>query len=213
MVQPGHVMNAEERLLGFDCRRGFERVAADWDAKRREEYLFRTEVVQPLSTDTTVWPAVLASDLRPGNCIGHQDLWSDLQCLQTCLHTPDLQPSAEAPLIAITLHLSEKDKMESDFWKSAVPQTSPPVRNETWPFVGYDVSDRWLLSGLSNCGFVPGKDDKEALRREWSDKLNQYHLYANLEHATQFRELSNRRVAEHCPFFVFGIWIIPSDSS
>jgi hypothetical protein len=202
-------MKSEEILLGFDCRQSISRVAVNWDATRREAFLFRTDAPQPLSTDTIVWSAVLDDQLRPGHCIGHQDLWSDLQCLEACLQAHDIQVPNRDSLIAVTVHLSEGDKVEWELEKLAGPTTTPPIRDERWSLVGYDVSDQWLLSGLSNCGFIPS-DDKEALRREWSSRLNQYHLFTNLDHATQFRELSNRRAAEHTPFFVFGIWLIPN---
>lgn len=201
-------MKTEEMLLGFDCRQGVTGVAANWDAKRREAFLFRADAPQPLSTDTIVWPAVLNGELRLGTCVGHQDLWSDLQCLEACSQAHDIQGPNRGSLIAVTVHLSESNKVEWELDKSAVPATTPPVRDEGWSFVGYDVSDKWLLSGLSNCGFIPS-DDQEALRRKWSSRLNQYHLFTNLEHATEFRKLSNKRAAEHSPFFVFGIWLIP----
>jgi hypothetical protein len=206
-------MKTEEILLGFDWRQGVEVVAANWDAKRREDFLFRIDATQPLSTDTIVWPAVLDSESRPGVCVGHQDLWSDLQCLRACSQALGIQLPDHGSLIAVTLHLSESDKVEWELGKSADPPTTPSVRDESWSLVGYDVSDRWLLSGLSNCGFVPSQDDKEALRRQWSGKLNQHHLFTHLENATQFRQLSNRRAAEHGPFFVFGIWFIPTIST
>ncbi len=201
-------MSGEELLLGFDGRVWGN--PDTWDAKRREQFLLRIDVAQPFSTDTTVWPSVLGSDLRPPTCIGHQTLWNDLECLQSCLTSSRTTPSWI--LAGVTLHLIDDLSEEVDRWKSDVPAPSPSSRAQAWSLLGYDVSDRWLLSGLSNCGFLPG-EDVQAVRKKWSDKLNDYHLFEKLDSAIEFRALSDQRVLEHSPFFIFGIWSIRSGSS
>ena len=200
-------MKSQGLLLGFDARQGSREVALTWDAKRREEFLFRTDVMQPFSADTTVWPAVLESNLRPAVCIGHQDLWSDLECLRSSLLSPEMKVSDTYDLIAITFH-SDTDSL-AEVWCSEVPPTNPTLLSEASSFLGYDVTDKWLLSGLSNCGFLPDLDDVQALRHEWSGKLNGHHLFDNLKDALIFTELSDKRVTEHSPFFVVGLWSIP----
>lgn len=200
-------MSGEELLLGFDGR--VWENSGIWDAERREQFLLRIDAVQPFSTDTTVWPSFLDSDLRPPTCIGHQTLWNDLECLQSCLRS---SITSSSWITAVTLHLISDPSDEVNRWKANVPATIPTLRSETWSLLGYDVSDRWLLSGLSNCGFLPG-EDIEALREKWNDKLNDHHLFDRLDSAIEFRALSDQRVKEHSPFFVFGIWSIPSGLS
>jgi hypothetical protein len=39
-------------------------------------------------------------------------------------------------------------------------------------------------------------------------ELNHHHLFTSLEPAWIFREVSNQRVPEHRPFFVYGLWLI-----
>ena len=192
-------MNGEELLLGFDGRVWGN--SDTWDAKRREGFLLRTDVVQPLSTDTTVWPALLDSSLRPPACMGYQTLWNDLECLQSSLVS---SASSSFATIAVTLRLIN-DASEADLWRAEVPTTIPALRAETWSLLGYDVSDKWLLSGLSNCGFLPG-ENAQALKEKWSDKLNDHHLFDTLDSAMEFRAVSDERAVEHSPFFVFGIW-------
>jgi hypothetical protein len=199
-------MNGKELLLGFDSR---EEQGSAWDAKRREDFLFRIDVVRPFSTDTMVWPSVLDSESRPASCIGHQTLWNDLECLESSSLASGLRPFW---LIGVTLQLADNSTEEINRFRSEVPPTSPALRSPAWSLLGYDVSDKWLVSGLSNCGFLPG-DDVQALRREWSRKLNDHHLFDRLENAMAFRELSDRRAVEHSPFFVFGIWSIASPTS
>ena len=78
--------------------------------------------------------------------------------------------------------------------------------SEAWEFLGFDVADEWLLSGLSNCGYG---DDAEPLRREWAGHLNGHHLFDNLDKAIEFEALTDKRVEEHAPFFIYGIYSIP----
>jgi hypothetical protein len=42
--------------------------------------------------------------------------------------------------------------------------------------------------------------------------LNDRHLFVDPKQAAEFQLLSNQRVEEHAPFFVFGIYTIPMDS-
>ena len=72
-----------ELVLGFDIRIEDQVGANNWIAKRRNEFLLRSDVLQPYSVDTTVWPSILDSNRRPNTCIGYQDLWSDLPGLRS----------------------------------------------------------------------------------------------------------------------------------
>jgi hypothetical protein len=58
---------------------------------------------------------------------------------------------------------------------------------------------------VANCGFVNTEDARE-LKMEWGPKLNDHHLFENLEDARLFTQLSEKRVSEHSPFFIFGLW-------
>ncbi len=72
--------------------------------------------------------------------------------------------------------------------------------------LGYDVNDRFLLSGLCSCGYA----DSEliAVRQEFAGEINDLHLFNSAKTAIAFRDRTNLRVAEHAPFGVFGIWRI-----
>ena len=198
-------MNENEALvLGFDIRVEDQIGANNWSAKRRNDFLLRSDVLQPYSVDTTVWPSILDSNARPNTCIGYQDLWSDLPCLRS-FSSEEFQSGAVGRLIAITLSL-ENSASESTRWQMDVPPTIPATSDGSWQFLGYDVADRWLLSGLSNCGFLPVIDSVTDLRTQWNGKLNDHHLFDAPGDARAFQSLSNRRTAEHSPFFIFGIW-------
>ena len=98
------------------------------------------------------------------------------------------------------------------FWKilpriapGAVSPSAPPPE---WEWLGYDVSDGFLLSGLSNCGYR--EEESEELKKEFGGNLNQYHLFDDLDAAREFREIRNEQVPEHAPFFVYGLWNVGS---
>ncbi len=89
----------------------------------------------------------------------------------------------------------------------------PSLRDPAWAFLGYDVCDKWLLSGLSNCGYGTNEAEIQLLRDTYASDLNEHHLFDSIELATEFRRLSDERVQEHAPFFVFGIWLINKEES
>lgn len=80
-----------------------------------------------------------------------------------------------------------------------------------WPsvllFPGFDIADLSGISALSNCEYSP--QEKERLARFWEARLNAFGLLATDDDAKEFRQLSNSRVPEHSPFWVFGIWRVP----
>ena len=56
------------------------------------------------------------------------------------------------------------------------------------------------------------REFEEMFRRarflNWGPRLNEHHLFKNAESAFAFRLVTNRRVPEHAPFFVYGLWLI-----
>ena len=157
-------MAVEQRVLGYDARETKFTGTVAWLEQRRHEYLLRPEVITPLSTDTTVWPSVFSeryerdprppSKLEPPPWTGPiQNLWDDLTRLTAVLDAAwgkDWQPCR---LIAVTLLYGRYDQEERERWDQRLVGITPPAISENWEFLGYDVSDEWLLSGLSNCGY------------------------------------------------------------
>jgi hypothetical protein len=203
-------MKSGEELIGFDAREmGIEPDAA-WNQERRSIYLISTDVDKPLSTDVLVWPPVLDMEkylnLYQDSWIEFLNLWSNLSELKKCLISA--QEPAEKPswIIAVTLLsgvLSEKEKAT---WAPMLPTTVPPRCNENWPLLGYDISDLALLSGLSNCGY--DEDQIQSLRDRWGPHLNRFHLFTDSYQANEFKLMTDDRVTEHAPFFVYGLYLI-----
>lgn len=70
-------------------------------------------------------------------------------------------------------------------------------------FLGYDIADFMLISGVSNCGY--GGNDRK-LFEQYIPFINEYGLVSDLDAADSIRKLSNQRVTEHAPFYIFGIY-------
>jgi hypothetical protein len=85
-----------------------------------------------------------------------------------------------------------------------------PIGNQNWTSLGFDVSDGSGLSGLSNCGYA--KDEVPALRERWGPHLNTYHLFSDVDQAIEFKRLSDNRVREHAPFFVYGLYLVEDNT-
>lgn len=169
-----------EHLLGFGARESWQTFEDTWPPDRQALYLLRTDLDKPLSTDTLVW-AALSKTL---------DLQSRLEDLHHSLAQSELgKPYC---IIAIT-QVSVLEESISSF-------------DPGWQRLGYDVSDTWRLSGLSNCGYL--SDEIDDLREEWGPHLNLYHLFEDVERAWDFRSLTNWRVPEHAPFYVYGLYLV-----
>ena len=203
-------MRTQVKLVGFGVREDILAVDESWSPERREIYLLRPEVARPLSTDGLVWPPVSGPPTPPVLMrSGIPDLWDNLDELKQSISSW-AGDGKGFTLIAIGMVIDLSDAEVTAFAKDMLDPTEPASPEESWRFLGYDVSDGALLSGLSNCGFVEGLDDVVLLRSTLGPRLNEYGLFDLLEHAIKFRDFSNIRVPEHAPFFVYGIWLIPS---
>ena len=209
-------------LLGFDAR---PPEPPAWDERRKRGFLFRPEAVKPLSIDIGVWPSSFSSKgvARPAWVGIFDPLWESLGRLREAvrdagnlLGETSLAAFGRITGVASAAELAVLETqlrgVHPDGTPGELPATiaDPSTIQPGWTFLGYDVADLWGLSGLMNCGFLPELEDVDALRLRWGPKLNRFHLFDSLEDARELKDLSNRRVAEHAPFFVDGIWLVDS---
>lgn len=196
---------AEAMLIGFDVRQDCPDVPA-WDEERRQRFLLRQDVDKPLSIDASVWPSAfdMQERVERPQWTGYvQDLWEDLGSLA----------SAAADL-GMALRYAAFEVLEPDVavpselsWRERVLSVNPAsLQHLNAEFVGYDVADYYLLSGLVNCAFT--EEERQAAAR-WLPHLNHRHLFASHEPALAFKREADNRVPEHAPFFVFGLWLLP----
>jgi hypothetical protein len=203
-----------ELLVGFDAREYRSADESLWPIQRREQYLYRLDVKKVLSVDVLVWPTIFAAIgiPIPPHQTAMQDLWNDRGTLRKAIS----QISNDSPLpafrtVAITLVADGAEGFHPTLGQAA-QLMRPQEETARWQFVGFDVADSWMLSALSNCGFLPGYDDVSSMRRDWTPHLNEFHLFVELGTASAFRRMSDRRLAgDHAPTFVYAIYILSGD--
>ena len=213
-----------EHLLGFDARELWLPPDALWDDARRRRFLLRADTPKPLSVDATVWPSVFRAgdgDGYVGRLLRRHGvfvvpvpawigptgtLWEDLARMRSHLGANWARPRPTA-IIAVSWIA---DPEENGLAEPDLPATTPAEPDPDWELLGYDVADRWLLSGLANCGY--GADDVDEFRSRWSPALNAHHLFAEVAAARAFRGATDARVPEHAPFRVYAVRLVASDS-
>lgn len=207
-------MSSNELLLGFDAREMWLDPQDYWPAARKKMYLLRHDVVRPLSTDTSVWRTVFDADTslqRPEWTGPIQSLWDNLATLQEYMDTAWSERTLPSWIIAVTLQEEVCESEDLQEWYARASNINPSCRDAAWALLGYDVSDKWLLSGLSNCGYGANESEIQILRETYTSNLNEHHLFDSIKPAVDFMHLSDERVQAHAPFFVFGIWLIKKE--
>lgn len=206
------VEDVPEQAMGYDARYCIDYVE-HWPEERRNDFLYRTDVGKVLSVDTTVWPSIFADLPEPLpahlESLAPCGLWAEERALRKAVSQRAERGSVPAVrMIKVTL---AGDGVETRHPASGqlAHIVEAPSQVGDWQFVGFDVADAYLLSVLTNCGFLSGYDNAEALRREWAPHLNEFHLFPALSAATAFRRFSDFRLAsDHAPTFVYGIHIL-----
>jgi hypothetical protein len=120
-----------------------------------------------------------------------QDVWP---------HSPTGTP------VGITVVVTDPDSPLAVRWRRpALPKGVQPV------LLGYDVADVHFTSGLSNCGYLG--EEREWLRSKWGRDLNEHHLFRESTRALEFVAVTDKRVPEHAPFLVFGVYLLAATFS
>ncbi len=193
-----------ELLLGFDIRINNLDL---WGKDDRTTFLLRQEIEIPKSVDGDVWPrsktidVILKKESLEKNW--DFDLIMDLNGLIEKFQKAN-EPNSS--LIAISVISNSLDAPMA----SAERIVSPLKKMEYFAFfdfLGYDVADEWQTSGLMNCGYLP--EEIEALQK-FAPKLNEHHLFEFVDDALSFKSVSDMRVPEHAPFYVYGLYKMKS---
>jgi hypothetical protein len=202
----------EWRVLGFDGRENIEsHMRSPLPAAVREELLLRPEITSPLSVDLGIWPTRFQYHPRILNLKGSNGqklidvdedcgggLWLNLHGMKSRL----AESFEDATLIAVELFIPQHagvDEFVGLIDHEPTPMTLPTEAQ----FLGLDVADSGMVSGLSNCGY--SRAEREQLRPEWQSKINDFGLLQAEQDALIFRELTDTRVPEHAPFWVYKI--------
>ena len=196
------------RLIGFDAREMWQEYHITWSQERKDWFLLRQDIKKPLSTDTMVWPSVFeeVSELEPPVYRGALSLWDDLGNIIDFMKARPVTSHMSFWIVGMTLVSGDFSAGQEEMGYPTLPALDLPAESEDWTLLGYDVSDHSLLSGLSNCGYL--EREKQRFRKQWARHLNRYHLFGEVEPAVEFKEITDRRVPEHAPFFVYGLYLI-----
>lgn len=204
-------------LLGFDVRaRAHCYVMNRWSNADRDLYLLRPEIKWPLSVDETVWPSLF-----------HYDEIGDVGMLNKIFATPQsvshkatgLWPNLETMNAFLAIHgqvsmngwvkvgvvLMHDDTIsKSEYWNAVLDDVPDGTLPDDWKFLGYDIADQYMVSGLVNCGYT--SEEKPDIQAKWSARLNDYGLLEHVDDAIEFRGITEQRASEHKPFYMYGIY-------
>ncbi len=204
----------EEALLGFDARERFVEPESLWPPERRGGFLLREDVRKPLSVDTAVWPSLFGEGLpaavraglgmealrSPGWRGPNQELWDNLSRMQRFLEPLPTEAYWRVAVSWVSVEGFSESRAGGGPYREKM---EPEALGTDWTLLGFDVADAGFISGLSNCGYTPG--EAAGLRATWASALNAHHLFDDLEKALAFREMTEGRVPEHAPFFVYAL--------
>jgi hypothetical protein len=185
--------------IGFDLREPMDGARSDWSAVRRSAFLIRPDVQQPISVDRSVWPSIAEPSAE--HPLG---LWFRAEGL--------LQLAEDRLTLAkesVVVELAALTDGESYYWERVFEGLGLDEGGDSslsFHLLGYDVADRYLVSGVSNCEV--SEPERAALRDMWSSSVNKYGLFGVVEDALKFRAVCDDSIREHSPFCVYRIRVV-----
>ena len=217
-----YTQRMERETFGFDVRFcPVEYGKLDWLEGARKRFLINPGIRWVLSADTMVWPSYFIS--KSVACFYNEEilekhividasedfrhhclsLWQDREEMKACFE--GLIEDREGIVIGVEL-VAEKPLLEYEYWSNifAPDRHSQLEMPKDFRFLGYDVADGGYISGLSNCGYT--EEEIRDLGPIWKGRINEFGLIGDLEHALEFKHYTEERVAEHAPFYVFGLY-------
>lgn len=197
-----------ESLVGFDCRYLPAIERTDVEGHRASTCL---------SVDSSIWPSALdqfANDMVEGTFLGlwvgkTQDLFEHEGDIDTVIELISPFTDGVPSKIAITVvnnRFFQQAHLERPEWPP-YPLTSFE-QGPDWEFLGIDVADRFLLSGVSNCGIQWGDD---VFDHQFGSALNPYQLFESVQIAESFAEAIALAVPDHAPFLLYRLYAFRSD--
>jgi hypothetical protein len=191
----------EELMVGFDAREMSIDFNQTWTDDQKQTFLLRHDIVKPLTVDTMIWKSVFeVSGIElPDYRSLRSDLWSELSKLRHFLKSSAI--TEPYWLIAIT-----QIGIELEEWLYYRDIVEPVSVDAAWKFLGYDVAEETLLSGICDMGYR--EDDGAFARQKYAPHLNQYNLFTDREIAADFAKWSDLRDPGHGPFHLYKLYLI-----
>ena len=207
------------RLLGFDARETEEDCKKTPIPKEvRKEFLLRPEIKCPFSVDAHIWPTHFLYFPQIRHLIGQRQpplietdpdcrggLWLNLMRMRQRL----AENNRKAILVSVELLAPENTSL-SEFPSSLIYSSPEPSSvPKASVLLGHDVADVGFWSGLSNCGYDP--EQLVGLRPKWAKRINDSGLLPSEQDALAFKKISDERVADHAPFWVYRLCQLSSE--
>jgi hypothetical protein len=194
-------------VLGFDMRESIAGLGSSWTDERRSRFLIRPEISAPLSVDRAVWPSV-AVNADEGYPLS---LWGSVsEILSAASKT---KPGAINAMTVIEIAAAPSNSDSSTYWEAVICGRVKKAEDEEleieWRDLGYDVADRYLVSGLSNSMLPPA--DMLKSRNQWSLAIDSSGLFAAEDRAQAFRSACDVLIPEHAPFEVYRVRMLETD--
>jgi len=185
---------------GFDLRVKPQPVQQGWTTDRRSQFLLSSRSTFALSVDSNVWEQPFRAEQLHAKVVDGR-LWQDFGLW-----------ADPTPLIdyARRKRLPASDYRVIDIWRMDRSESESIPVPEEFVFLGYDIADEALTSGLMGCGY---DDHDMALHGHFANFLNDFHLFDDIAVAHSFRDATDARVPEHAPFFVYHVSVRSSNSS
>lgn len=168
-----------------------------WSKSRKEQYLLKEEITEIVSIDESVHESVDLNgsdiDYLPGSYFGQE-------LLEECiLHSDYLSLAVsmvDEPYKSLFQFLTENNIY--------IPSTLFASNNQfILDFLGYEVADFMFVSSLTNCEY---KVEEKKYLTSFRDRLNECGLFDDIASAEEYKNISDLRVKEHAPFYVFGLY-------
>ncbi len=215
-----NIMAINEYIIGYTV----QKLLGEWSLERRKLYLLSDNVVHPITVDPSGGsrPAFMQSEcvsIFENSVIEHDygsseqselvsvPLWPQLAPLQQYVYSQvgHVMPAGHA-IVSVSRVCS--GVLYRSYTSGAGKAADPAAFcRSQWKLLGYDIADAWLLSGLVNCGYT---HSHRMLLKHYIAHLNQNHLFDDPAVAARYAKETNVRVAEHAPFFVYGLYLLAS---
>lgn len=199
--------DSEFRVIGFDARRpprifeDYTLFTVDIDVWGRDlpelvaEESGSNGSIQGLWCSFSELKAHIEKDAAPKDAIYSAITWSPEVALRE-----DLVPNHE-PVVT-----------DGIYWSYARFSTlcNPDSLRAPWTFLGYDVADAWLTSGLWNYGFGVDGMAHVPILRDNGMLLNRFGLFQEMGDAVRYLKIINLIARVEAPFPPYGIWLLDS---
>lgn len=166
-----------------------------WSGDRKRRFLLKNNINPPRSVDMAIWDDFDKKHSEFQTC--------DVDC------HPDFELADDHSTLLISMPVTDYRHFFSYLDNSEIywPQWIQCLNTDAiqLDFLGYDVADFMLMSGINNCGYEVG--DRK-LFEQYIPYINEYGLVSDLDAADSIRKLNDQRVPEHAPFYIFGIYEI-----